>query len=161
MFLHPDPVSQRVYLGDKIPKPLFLMTAAGDSHPLVGSPREEVQKQFIWPLLTFMGSSQSKSASPPGWRPALCGILIVTQTLVHILQNGTTPPRTVWGCSGQVGEFPVWPKWSILMAPYTGNQQTFSVKGKIVNASGSVGHTVSIAALQLCPWDAKAVIDST
>lgn len=43
---------------------------------------------------------------------------------------------------------------------YTSGQQTFSIKGKIVNILGSVGRMVSLAITQLCCFSTKAAIDN-
>lgn len=39
--------------------------------------------------------------------------------------------------------------------------QTYAVKGQIVSVLGFVGHTVSVAATQLCSCSMKAAIDKT
>lgn len=39
-------------------------------------------------------------------------------------------------------------------------QQTFSVKGQMVNISGFVGHIISTATTQLCCYSMKAAADN-
>lgn len=45
--------------------------------------------------------------------------------------------------------------------PQNRGQQTFSVKGQLVNSLGFAGHIISAAATQLCLCGAKAVTDNT
>ena len=40
-------------------------------------------------------------------------------------------------------------------------QQTFSVKGQMINIFGFVDHRISVATIQLCCWIVKAAIDYT
>ena len=40
-------------------------------------------------------------------------------------------------------------------------QKTFSVKGNIVNILGFIGHTISVATIELYHWSMKAAIDNT
>jgi len=40
-------------------------------------------------------------------------------------------------------------------------QQTFSVKGQMVNIFGFVDHRISVATIQLCCWIVKIAIDYT
>lgn len=46
---------------------------------------------------------------------------------------------------------------SLFLSP----EQTFSVKGQILNAGDFVGHGVSVTTTQLCSWSTKSVTDNT
>lgn len=48
-----------------------------------------------------------------------------------------------------------------LNTSFSRGQQTFPIKGQIVNSWGSAGQTVSVTATEVCFWSVKAATDNT